>query len=108
MIVMNRIPNILENNENQNVNDFYVRFKEKLEETHSFPTRYVFKYILPSDQDIVDKLRNIFDKEDMDFLIKDSKTGKYKSVTIKAIVNDADDVIIYYRQAASIEGIMAL
>lgn len=105
---MNKEFKIIENSENQNVDDFYKRFEEKLRLTHIFPTDYMFKYITPSDQSVIAKLYAIFVDTDASISTRETKNGKYTSVTIKVPVNDAKDVIIYYRQAASIEGIMAL
>lgn len=105
---MNKEFKIIENSENQNVDDFYERFEEKLRLTHIFPTDYMFKYIIPSDQSVIAKLYAIFVDTDASISTRETKNGKYTSVTIKVPVNDAKDVIIYYRQAASIEGIMAL
>lgn len=99
---------IIENDEDQQKVDFYSRFKEKLEETHTFPVDYIFKYIVPAEQSIIAKLHAIFECEKSTFSTRDSKNGKYTSVTIKVPVNDANDIIIYYKQAEEIEGIMAL
>lgn len=99
---------ILENDKNLHIDDFYSKFKEKLEEIHSFPTNYIFKYIVPSEQSKIARLHSIFENSNSSISTRDSKNGKYTSITIKTPVNDADDVIIYYRQAASIDGIMML
>lgn len=99
---------IFDNDKDQTVNDFYLNFKDKLKETHTFPTDYIFKYIVPAEQSIIARLHSIFDQSNGSISSRDSKNGKYTSVTIKVPVNDADDIIIYYRQAAAIEGIVML
>lgn len=98
----------LENDKNQKVDDFYLKFKDELEKTHSFPSDYIFKYVVPSDQSTIARLYAIFENSGGSFSTRDSKNGKYTSITIKVPVSDANDVIIYYRQAASIEGIVML
>lgn len=105
---MNEKIEILDNDENQNVDDFYSNFREKLIETHTFPTDYMFKFILSSDQSNIAKVHSVFEKANASFSSKDSKTGKYLSITVKVAVNDADDVIIYYRQIAEIKGVVML
>jgi len=105
---MNKKIEIIENVKNQPMDDFYVRFKEKLEETHTFPTDYIFKFILPSDKKNIAKLYSIFECGNATFSLKDSKTGKYIGVTIKMPVNDASDIVIYYNQVSSIDGVMML
>lgn len=99
---------IIERDKNQSVDDFYRGFKEKLEKEHTFPTNYIFKFIFPAEQSNVAKLHTIFEKANASFSSRDSKNGRYTSITINAFVNDADDIIIYYRQVASIAGVVML
>lgn len=99
---------ILDNDKNLHIDDFYLRFKEKLEETHTFPSDYIFKYIVPADQSKIARLHSVFNHPEANISTRDSKNGKYTSITIKVPVNDANDIVIYYRQASEIEGIIAL
>lgn len=105
---MNEKIKVLENDRNQHTDDFYLKFKERLDQTHSFPSEYIFKYIVPAEQSVIAKLYSIFNSANASISTRDSKNGKYTSLTIKAFVNDADDVVIYYRQAAVIDGIVML
>jgi len=105
---MNEKIKIIENDINQPIDDFYLTFKDKLEKAHTFPTDYIFKFILLSDEKIIAKLYSIFENANASYSTKDSKNGKYTSITIKVAVTDADDVVIYYRQVSSIEGILML
>jgi len=105
---MNGKIEIIEKDKNQHIDDFYLAFKEKLENTHTFPTDYIFKFILSSDDSNIAKLYSIYEKADATFSTKDSRNGKYTSITIKVSVNDVNDIIIYYRQVATIDGIMML
>lgn len=105
---MNENIKVLENDRNQHTDDFYLRFKERLEQTHSFPSDYIFKYIVPAEQSIIARLHSIFSSANPSISTRDSKNGKYTSITIKVPVNDADDIVIYYRQAAAIDGIVML
>jgi len=105
---MNEKVKIIGNDKNQTMDDFYLTFKEKLEETHIFPTDYIFKFILSSNEKNIARLYSIFENANASYSVKDSKNGKYTSVTIKTPVSDANDIVIYYRQVASIDGIMML
>lgn len=105
---MNEKIKVLENDRNQQTDDFYLKFKERLEQTHSFPSEYIFKCIVPSEQSTIAKLHSIFSSANPSVSTRDSKNGKYTSMTIKVRVNDANDVVIYYRQAAVIDGIVML
>lgn len=99
---------ILGEEENLSSADFYSNFKEKLEETSSFPMEYMFKFILPSGNDNVTKLKTIFKDADADFSSRESKNGKYTSFTIKVKAKDADEIVAYYKQVAEIEGVLTL
>lgn len=105
---MDKKTEIVKNDKNHLSDEFYVKFKSELEQAHSFPTEYLFKYILPADQSKIAQLHSIFDNANAQIFMRDSKKGNYISLTVKAPVNDAHDVVIYYRQAMAIEGIVAL
>lgn len=105
---MERKFEVIENDKNLRTDDFYANFKEQLMLAHVFPTDYVFKYIVPADQATIARLHAIYENANASISSRDSKNGKYTSITIKTPVSDADDVIIFYRQAAQIEGIVML
>ncbi|MGM0944038.1 MAG: DUF493 domain-containing protein [Bacteroidota bacterium] len=79
-------------------------FKEKLEANGQFPMLYMFKFIVPNGQE--HQVEAIFPKNEV--LLKPSSGGKYISTTIQVMVESADEVINYYEQAASIEGVISL
>ncbi|WP_353136662.1 DUF493 domain-containing protein [Pseudopedobacter sp.] len=86
--------------------DFYATFKEKLEQVESFPGKYSFKFIVKNEVNKLDEIKAIFPDEAMQ--TNESKNGKYISLTVAKDVNDANEVIAYYKKAAAIEGIMML
>ncbi len=106
--MMNEKIEILENDKNQHIDDFYLTFKKKLEELHTFPSVYIFKFIMSAEQSNIARLHSIFENANASISSRDSKNGKYSSFTIKAPVSDADDVVLYYRQVSAIDGVMML
>ncbi len=100
--------NILENNNNRNSEEFYTSLKEKLEATHDFPEDYLFKFIIPNDQVKLIEIYRIFDGIKHTLTNKDSKNGKYTSLTFNAFVLDADHVIKIYQEVGNIEGAISL
>lgn len=79
-------------------------FKEKLEDQHSFPGVYIFKFIVPSDKlSIAEGLW-----KEGEITRKPSSKGKYTSVTIKANISSSDQVIAVYEEAHNIDGLIAL
>lgn len=105
---MNKKIEVLENDKNLNKEDFYIGFKEKLETTHSFPSYYIYKFVVPAEHSNIAKIRIVFEDKGADFSSRESKNGKYLSLTVKVLVNSADDVITNYRQVSAIKGIVML
>ncbi|WP_286776787.1 DUF493 family protein, partial [Sphingobacterium sp. UBA2074] len=50
----------------------------------------------------------VFDDTGAQFDFKDSKTGKYTSITVNLNVKDADQVIYFYKEVAKIKGVIML
>lgn len=100
---------IFESDKNQQAADFYIDFKKKLEENQAFPTDYLFKFIVPTDEKVIAEVQAVFaNDEKASFSSRDSKNGKYTSLTIKVRVKTADEVVNYYKNASVIKGIVAL
>ena len=79
-------------------------FKEKLEAFSTFPTRYLFKFIVPAGKE--GAISALFPGEEV--LLKPSSGGKYVSTSIHKWVDDADQVLAFYEEAATIEGLISL
>jgi len=94
--------------QNDNSKDFYSAFREKLKSVEQFPTLYTFKFILPASEVSKDEIEKIFQHPSTKIQSKDSKTGKYNALTVETCVNDADDVIAYYKRVSTIEKIILL
>lgn len=86
--------------------DIYANLKEKLESVEQFPGVYNFKFIITGGLDKIQDLRAIL--PDDEFIEQASKTGKYVSITVKKMMQNADEVIAVYKQAGNIKGIMIL
>jgi uncharacterized protein len=95
-------------NNDENPEDFYVRFKEQLDKAHIFPGNYMFKFIIPTESKKVAQLHKIFDHSEASFSMKESKNGKYTSVTITMYMTDSISIIEYYKEASTIDGIVVL
>jgi len=79
-------------------------FRDKLEQEHTWPSLYRFKFIVPKDKET--ELLNRFSS--MDFSSKSSSGGKYLSFTAEVLIDSTDQVIQVYEQANKIEGLIAL
>jgi len=79
-------------------------FKEKLDNTYSFPSLYMFKFIVKPEQ--VSEIENLFTKHEV--ILKPSSGGKYVSTTVKIMASSSQEIIDHYKEAAKIEGIISL
>ncbi|KRP27970.1 MAG: hypothetical protein ABS28_02560 [Cryomorphaceae bacterium BACL22 MAG-120619-bin32] len=87
---------------------FYTNLKNRLEDTTKFPSDYLFKFIVSSEDNQVEEVESLFDNIGAVINTKKSKTGKYVSVSIVLNVENADTVIKYYLKAEKIKGIISL
>lgn len=83
------------------------RFRDKLIETVTFPSVYMFKMIVPSENRSIALTENLFE-ENADIHTIESGGGKYTSITAKQVVMSVDEIIEVYKKAGTIKGIIFL
>ena len=88
--------------------DFYEKLKKSLIETTEFPTKYMYKFIIPSGDEKFKQIENIFDNMGAVINSKPSKTGKYTSLTILVKMKSPDDIINKYQEVSKVEGVISL
>ncbi|PIB27901.1 DUF493 family protein [Maribacter sp. 4G9] len=92
----------------KNSDAFYNKLKEQLTATSSWPSNYLYKFIVLSDQEKIKAIHNIFDNMGAVIESKKSKKGKYTSVSITVNLKDPDEVIAKYKEVGAIEGVISL
>lgn len=100
--------NVFGNEESLNQDEFYSKFKERLNEGMTFPSNYIYKFIMPANQSTIAMIHAIFENANASFSSRDSRNGKYTSLTITISAKDADTIINYYKEVASIKGVVML
>jgi len=83
------------------------KFRQKLLETTTFPTVYMFKIIVPSENRTIALVENLFEPE-ADIKTKESDKGKYTSITVKQVIIGVEEIIDIYKKASLIKGVMML
>ena len=91
-----------------NTEAFYVRLKEELANTSIWPAEYLYKFIVPSDKEKVDRVEAVFNNMGAVIKSNKSKTGKYTSVSVSVRMKNPDEVIKKYQSLSDIEGIISL
>lgn len=87
--------------------DKFSELKKKLEETLTYPSVYMFKFILPADNRTIALVENMFGEE-AEIYTKESGKGKYISITVKEVMINSDEIISIYSKASEIPGVMLL
>ncbi len=87
--------------------DFYADLEKKLNEETQFPSVYLFKFIIPNDNQRLAQTQALFGAE-AQVTTRESRTGKYLSVSAKEMMLSAASIIERYRKAEKIEGIIQL
>ncbi|PJR03244.1 DUF493 family protein [Avrilella dinanensis] len=94
---------------NQQQEDFFERLKEELDKsTESWPLDYLYKFIVPNDENKIQQIESAFAGSDAKFTTKQSGKGNFISVSIRVMMPDADSIIDKYKQVSSVEGIISL
>jgi uncharacterized protein len=88
--------------------DFFVRLKENLANTSVWPNEYLFKFIVPTDNQKILEVENAFNNLGAVIKTHQSKTAKYTSVSINVLMENPDTIINKYIQLSTIEGIISL
>ena len=88
--------------------DFYKKLKVSLDDTTEFPSKYMFKFIIPSDKEKFSQIENIFNYSGAVINSKLSKTGKYNSITVVVSMKSSEEVIMKYKEVSIVEGVISL
>jgi putative lipoic acid-binding regulatory protein len=92
----------------QKTEDFFNRLREELQNTSEWPAEYLFKFIVPTDLKKIEEVENAFDNIGAVIHTKQSKTGKYTSISINVMMENPDSVVQKYLDVSDIEGIISL
>lgn len=87
--------------------DKFSELRKKLNETQTYPTVYMFKFIMDAENRKIALVENLFG-ENAEIHIKESDKGKYISITIKEVMMSTDEIINIYNKASDIKGVMVL
>ncbi len=87
--------------------EFYNNLQQKLDDQHSFPVLYMFKFIIPADNKKLAMVESLFGAE-AQVSTNQSKSNKYISITAKEVMVSSDAIIAVYQKAEKIEGIISL
>lgn len=80
------------------------QFKQVLDDHHQWPCPYTFKFIVPTEN--LSELESCFPENTIEK--RESKTGKYTSVTMETTMTSSNEVLETYNKASQVPGVMTL
>jgi len=94
--------------EEQKTEEFYKRLREQLEGDTTWPSEYLYKFIIPASLVKLAEIEALFDGVGADIQTRDSAKGTYTSISIKVSMDSADAVIEKYLEVSKVEGVISL
>lgn len=93
----------------QNPEEFYNKLRVQLSDTSSWPSEYLYKFIVISDAEKIVTIEALFDNIGAVIKTVESKNGKYTSVSINVQMGSPDAVIEKYIEVTeTVEGVISL
>ena len=92
----------------KNPEEFYARLHAQLEESTTWPSEYLYKFIVESDPDKIEQIQKIFDNTGAVIESKRSRKGKYTSVSVTVNLQNSDQVIEKYKEVGAVDGVISL
>lgn len=87
---------------------FYKRLKKSLEKDTTWPSKYLYKFIVPANLEKIAEIEAIFNSTNAEITTRDSSKGTYSSVSIKVKMESPDAVIEKYIKVSKVEGVISL
>ena len=88
--------------------EFYGRLREELLKNSSWPSDYLYKFIVPTDKTKIAQINKIFDNTGAVIESKQSRKGKYTSLSITVNLKSPDEVIEKYKAVGMVKGVISL
>lgn len=89
--------------------EFYAKLKQQLEETSDWPTEYLYKFIIATNEEKITEIEDIFNNMGAVIENKKSKNGNYTSMSINVRMKDPESVIEKYKEVGKkVKGVISL
>ena len=88
--------------------EFYGRLREELLKNSAWPSDYLYKFIVPTDKQKIAQINKIFDNTGAVIESKQSRKGKYTSLSITVNLKNPDEVIAKYKEVGKVDGVISL
>jgi len=94
--------------DSEKADEFFERLNVQLQESSTWPSDYLYKFIVPSEKEKIAQIHRIFDNTGAVIESKKSKMGKYTSLSITVNRKNPEEVIQKYREVGEVKGVISL
>ncbi len=88
--------------------EFYNRLKTQLKDHSSWPSDYLYKFIIPSSLEKLATIEAAFDNTNAIIATRDSSKGTYTSVSVKVKMDSPEAVVEKYIEVSKVKGVISL
>jgi len=88
--------------------DPYKKLRIRLEETTTFPTEYMFKFVIPTDKKKIRAVKKMFNHLGAVITTKASRSNKYQSLTINVTMHSVDEIINKLTEVDAVGDVISL
>ena len=88
--------------------EFYELLKVELDNSNTWPAEYLYKFIVPTVDNNVERVENAFNCMGAIIKTTKSKTGKFTSISVDVTMKSAQEIIDKYQEVGTIKGIVSL
>ncbi|HPF10591.1 MAG TPA: DUF493 family protein [Flavobacteriaceae bacterium] len=94
--------------ESEKSREFYERLRDELEQDTTWPSPYLYKFIIPASIEKVAEIEAVFDGMEAEIQTRDSSKGNFTSVSIKVTMESPEAVVEKYQEVSKVEGVISL
>ncbi|WP_035667741.1 DUF493 family protein [Flavobacterium sp. 83] len=98
----------MDNDKEKEATEFYERLKVELDMSNTWPAEYLFKFIVPTENDNIERVESAFDCMGAVIKTTKSKTGKFTSISVDVTMKDSQEIVDKYIEVSTIKGIVSL
>lgn len=95
-------------NQDKKTKEFYGRLLEQLRDDTSWPSPYLYKFIVPASLEKIAEIEAAFDNMEARVETRDSSKGNYTSVSVRVTMESPEAVVEKYLEVSKVEGVISL
>lgn len=88
--------------------EFYDRLRTELDLNTTWPSIYLYKFIVPSEKENILRVEKAFDCMGAVIKTTKSKTGKYTSISVDVLMKNSQEIVDKYIELSTIKDIISL